>query len=289
VREFGQAARLERVRAVASASAGAPEAWRKTHRHAASAAREVAAYQALAALQGVWLPRLLGFDADRDALTLSHVEGRSGAEPGWSVDAVCEQMRALGRLRAALDGVAVHEDDPLTLDAAIARRRDAWLARGVGLLPRRTSDALRTLIDPDAFTGQPRRWCHRDLRPDNWIVTDEPGAAGRAGDGVIVLDLGQARPDAAEVDVAKLITDVWWPRPDAARALAKGFFAGWGASMACGARQQRVFVATALHALCTRVWAGHHGDAATAVRAGRWLDSLIARPETLTELLETTT
>lgn len=209
---------------------------------------------------GLPVPRLLARHEARGWLMLQWLEGEGGetVEKGGVAERRA-MHRAAGRFRRELDRLTVPPDD-LPLEAA-------WSVRIAGA--RKVADAvlspavraqLDRRLNPSVFASCPRRWCHRDFVPRNWIWR-----AGRhGGEGQLaVCDLGQARPDALESDLLALSREVWpW-----AHDLVGAFEAGYGASLCSSSHQARLYQAQLAFALASLARACRHGaDATESVR-----------------------
>ena len=225
------------------------------------------AYEALRPVVGRWLPPWIGCDDQAGAILLAAVEGRPAAEVMADPARRGALMQEAGRFRRALDRASPGRPDPMPLATAIPKRIAAWRRRAEGVV---AADALRRLERlgeeaPAAFAGAARVWCHRDLCPRNWVA---PG-----GGGLVVLDLGQARADAAEVDEVKLWDEVWGRWPDAEAAWADGY----GRPRTAVERRRRAIL-VGLHVVATTVWAVEHGDRALEARGRAGVERLLAAP-----------
>jgi aminoglycoside phosphotransferase (APT) family kinase protein len=210
------------------------EAWLKRHRHATKAHRERTILQRLAPTLHDAIPAVLAA-REPDALLLSACPGRAVDLAHTDRAAV---LAAAGAFLARLADVPPHDTDadPLPLHHAYARRIEAWIERGRATLPESQLHPLQRALDPRVFTGVERRLCHRDFRPENWIVADDPSR-------IRVIDFGQARPDDWLVDLAKL------DPPDVPHVLV-----GFGRALE-PAEDDRLQVLRALHELATHAWA----------------------------------
>lgn len=214
------------------------EAWLKRHRHAAKAAREHAMLGHLAPhLEGA-IPAVLGV-REPDVLLLSACGGRPVDLDALDPARRAAVLRQAGAFLSRLGTVPLpeHDADPLPLHQAYALRIDRWLARAAKVLSASRVATLRRELHPRVLEGATRRLCHRDFRPDNWIVTaDDPPA-------LFVIDFGQARPDDWLVDLAKLDPDDLGP-----------VLEGFGRDLD-DAERARLRVLRALHELATETWA----------------------------------
>lgn len=180
-----EATRAEGAARVFDVRGGSARVWLKLHRQVRTADQEATAL-AVAQRAGLAAPRVLE-RTDR-ALVLSHVHGRQPRDPAaWA--------RA-GRWLAEWHAVPCACDDPLPVVDAIQRRVEAWATRARRLGLSELVEVLR--LTPEerlAFTDAPRVWCHRDYHPRNWL-----------DDGLVcaVIDFEHARPDVAELDLAKV-------------------------------------------------------------------------------------
>lgn len=204
------------------------------------------------------MPRLLADDEAARLLILERVPGRSLAEP--SADA----WRRAGEFLAALHGLAIVDDDPLSLAEAMPRRLRAWARSG----ELRLEPSWRELISrlelaaPRTLAGLRRVACHRDFTPGNWLW--EPGPSGEVGR-LWVVDFEHSRLDLDMVDLAKL-APIWAARPD----LATAFWAGYGRREAD--LRESLGLAIALHGLASLAWGRRHADAGFVAEGARALD-----------------
>jgi Ser/Thr protein kinase RdoA (MazF antagonist) len=179
--------------------------------------------------------------------------------------------REAGAWLARLHRLPVTDDDPLPLAEAYRRRADAWIGRARDLLPAATLRSVRSCLDEALPRLEARRRvpCHRDMGPRNWLVAD-----GRLR---AVIDFEHARPDVAEVDVARLATTVWPRRPEFRAAFLAGYAQADGPGDPEAPWVRGLLV---LEALGTVVWAVEHGDASFELRGraalARLLDDTLA-------------
>lgn len=227
------------------AASGGGAAWiLKEHRRGRGLAQEIEAYRRWAAAGlGRWLAEVVAVQeaeaggASGGALLLRRLPGRAVAGDGEVDD-----HRRAGELLAALQAVAIADDDPLTPAAALGQRIDALVRRGRGRLPAAALAALEARHAALAGAGLGRRaLAHRDFGPWNWIRD-----RGR----LWVVDLEHARPDLPLVDLARLASGPWRRRS----ALADGFFAGFGRALDAEERALLELLGL-LHALTTLSWA----------------------------------
>lgn len=210
---------------------------------------------------GLPVPRLLGADR-RGWLLLEAIDGEAGTlvERGGG-PARARMHRAAGAFRRVLDRLDT-PPDALSLAHAWARRLQTSRDIVTDLLTRLdrgTARGLAARLDPKVFVGQARTWCHRDFVPRNWIWRQVSGGEGQ----LVVLDLGQARPDALEADLVKLSLEVWPSAP----ALAEEFAVGRGASFEAPGLRARLHQAQIAYALGSLARAHRRGeDIATPLR-----------------------
>ena len=224
----------------------------KCHRSPGAWARERDAYGWLIALQGNVVPRLVGaVQRPIPALLLSELPGESAASAHLDAHDRRIVHRRAGEIRARLDRVPCPAD-PLPLERAYARRFEHWHAHADGRVPAEPRRRAAALFDPSVFAGCQRVICHRDFMPSNWLVEREP-----AGLRVRVVDLGQARPDIAWLDLVKLREGPWQREPE----LERSFLAGWGVEPNAEDRLRLDHLGL-LHGLATASWAHAHRDAA---------------------------
>jgi hypothetical protein len=226
------------------------EVWLKRHHHAGGWAREREAYRQLAPLQGELIPRMLACMAPPAAtLVLSWIPG----VPVPKLEATRSELetvhRHAGAARAQLDTVPCAADE-LTVDRAYAERFEHWHHRARQRVPESLRRTAAELFDASAFVGATRVACHRDFTPQNWLVEPTP-----TGPRLRVVDLGQARPDLALVDLVKLREDTWQRAPS----LQQAFLDGWGHALDAGDRH-RLDLLGLLHGLATASWAHAHAD-----------------------------
>jgi 8-oxo-dGTP diphosphatase len=230
---------------------GGTVAWVKRHRSAAGAAREVAAYTRWVPAVGWGFAPLLGVVEGGRTLLLGPVVGVPLAEVPRREPA----LEALGRLLRALHGVPVGEADPVPLGEALARRAQAWADAGGA------PDAWRRgVLEAVAEVPEvPRAPCHRDVQLHNVLWTEQ---------GVVLLDLGQARPDHPAVDLVKLLE---LPGDPLGRSEVEALWAGYGARTAAGALRGL----RALHGLATWAWGQRHGVGEAMARGRAVLESAL--------------
>lgn len=177
--------RGEQAALVAVGKAGEVRAWVKHHAEAAAARREAAVLTAWGGALGGPTPRVLALRGR--SLVLAHVRGRP-----WRPDDPGHVAALVARLDS-LHQTPIADPDPMPLATALAARARAALS-GAGDVPRDVETALAA-----PWPDRPRVAAHRDVRPENLVVTESGEVA--------LLDLGQARPDGAEADVVGLIAD----------------------------------------------------------------------------------
>jgi serine/threonine protein kinase len=222
----------------------------KRHHQPAGWVRERDAYVRLRSLQGELIPRLLeAVRAPEPVLVLEALPGTSVATSNLSASELLEAHARAGELRARLDGVTT-DPDPIPLEEAYASRFQSWHAHARGRVPERVRQRAARVFDAAAFRGCHRVFCHRDFTPSNWMVE-------RTGEGLRLrlVDLGQARPDVALVDLVKLREDFWHGQPS----LEQAFLAGWGRELGPD-DLHRLDLLGILHGLATASWAHAHGD-----------------------------
>lgn len=170
-----------------------PDGAREVHKRYHAAAGYLRERDALLGLAGAGFaaaPTLLGHDDATRTLRLAYVPG----VPPSQLPAAqrVQAWFAVGAALASLRTLPPH-DDSMPLTEAMTRRARAWTDRLTTPLP---PALAAVLADADAFRGAERRLCHRDLRDDNVRV--------RPDGTVVLLDWGQARPDAEESDLCRL-------------------------------------------------------------------------------------
>jgi aminoglycoside phosphotransferase len=214
-----------------------PRVWVKVH-HSVGVARREAAFVGAFLASGpmrAWVPPLL------------HHEGATlvwGARPGvpWDQVAAGERAkaaRALGEALRVLHASPWIDPDPVPLREAVGRRLEAWRQDEPGWVRRLL--ALRDEVAPATWRRVP---AHRDVQGGN-VLWDEASGV------LTLLDFGQARPDLAHADLAKLGADVL----DPSGPLRAPFFEAYGPTDPAA-----VALAVALHGLATRSWGRRHGD-----------------------------
>jgi hypothetical protein len=186
------------------------------------------------------LPVLLA--AEGDTLFLSSVPGHAEDAPGAALAA------AAGRWIASVHAAPWTDADPMPLVDAVARRLAMTRARGRVVLP----DALEGWVE--AFAGVSRVWCHRDYTPRNWLS---------GPDGLRVIDLEHAMPDAAAWDVAR-----------ASCQLSPAAFASFCDGYGPLPEPRQVRLMAWLFAAGTVQWGEDHGDRTFAEEGHRWLAAL---------------
>lgn len=231
----GAAWRLEAARGVA---------YLKAHRQPGKHRRERDAYLALA--PGLPAPTLLAVSEDPPALLLSALPGVDASPlPGAQAQRLA-LFEAAGRALEILHRHPVSDPDPIPLDVAYQRRREATLRRAAGVLAPEvlTRVAERTAGLPAALQGGLRVPCHRDYEPRNWRWSPFG-----------ILDFEHARPDVWLADLTRL--ELWgWPtQPD----LREAFFDGYGRSPS-PEEQDVLRMLLALDAAQTWAWGLSHRD-----------------------------
>lgn len=212
------------------------------------------------------VPPLVSAELEAGWLLLGALPGRPASELEWTTAQRRSLHEQAGRLRRCLDAIEVDDADPLALPEALTRRLRAWSSRARAYVAPAVLAQIERAFDPSIFTAIPRRWCHRDLTPSNWIV--EPTAAEpRLG----VIDFGQARPDAWLVDAVKLWCGPWHDEP----ALADAFWAGYG-RMPDEREQAALRQLVLMHGLATAVWAGRHAHAELSAHGRLVLERALA-------------
>ncbi len=191
-------------------------------------------------------PSLLEVEPAHGALLRTAVLG----VPGMTTPAA---VAAAGRVVAALHALPVQDDDPVPLAKAVRLRAEA-AASAVSQEPG-VAAALELLEQGRAFVGVSRRWCHRDLQPDNWIWD---------GQMLGLVDWEHSRPDAPELDLAPLVPTARW----------SAFAEAYGA-----VDPTRIRAAVALNGLVTLAWGQRNADSAFSERGRAALRvSLSTRP-----------
>ena len=219
----------------------------KQHTQPRKYAQERLAYGWLGPRFADVLPAL--WAAEGDTLFLSAVPGVHADPPAPSVAA------AAGRWIASVHAAPWTDADPLPLVDAVARRLAMTRARGRVALPA----ALDGWVG--AFAGVSRVWCHRDFTPRNWLT---------GPDGLRVIDLEHAMPDAAAWDVARASCQL---SPEAFAAFCEGY------GPLPDPRQIRLM--RWLFAAGTVQWGEDHGDRAFAEEGRRWVAALCADDDAL--------
>lgn len=231
-----------------------PIAWLKRHRHRGKLDAEARAHTEwlpAAGQPGAWIARL-----DDTTCLLAHVAGRPLSDPGLGDEQRRRGWRSLGAALRALHAVPYPDTDPLPLAEAWRAREQSWLTRASPALTSAQIEACRARF---AAPRPPARRvpCHRDVRPENVLIT--PGGEAR------LLDFGQSRMDDAVSDWVKLLAPPSAP-PEACRA---AFELGYGRRAdEIGALSRALL----LHGLATLAWAHRKGDLAS-VEEGRLIIS----------------
>lgn len=249
------------VLALAAPEHSAPLAFLKVHRQARKYRQEVHALRRWAPLAGS-APRLLAArGAAPQALLLS-------ARPGRGVDQLAPDDPRLVRAHAAagawlrrLHDLPFVDDDPVPLADALRMRLASWAQRQPDAFAPATLARLGGLLDAADWSGAPRRPCHGDFSPRNWLWDDAVGLS--------VIDFEHAKPDAWVVDVHGLIDGPWRARPD----LEAAFWDGYG-GLPTQADAARITAVRALYAVGTVAWGRAHGDGAFAAAGAEVLRRL---------------
>jgi hypothetical protein len=214
----------------------------KQHTQPRKGAQERLAYGWLGQRFSDTLPALLA--AEGDTLFLSAVPGDHADPPSTALAA------AAGRWIAAVHAEPWYDADPMPLVDAVTRRLAMTRARGRVALP----EALDALVG--SFAGVPRVWCHRDYTPRNWLT---------GPDGLRVIDLEHAMPDAAAWDVAR-----------ASCQLSPAAFAAFSDGYGQLPDPRQLHLMRWLFAAGTVQWGEDHGDGAFAAEGRRWVAALRA-------------
>lgn len=248
---------------------GRATAYLKVHRVSDKWRRERAILQRLHETPGpVPTPRVLGAEPELLALLLLALPGRPATEDTWTLRQWCSLHEQAGRLRRHLDAIAVDEADSIPLPEALRRRHRTWSERARGHLDDAALAAIEAAFHPDALADVPRRWCHRDLTPSNWIVQSTT-----AGLHMGVIDFGQARPDAWLADVVKLWSSPWREDPT----LAESFWRGYG-RLPSAPERDAIRQLALLHGLATATWGDRHGHAELSAEGRRVLQRALRGP-----------
>jgi len=218
----------------------------KQSHDAASHAREAEAYARWGPSLDAWLPRCWAALPGLRTLVLERVAGVAASDPSVDMNSLRAAHREAGRFMAALQRVEV-EPDAMPLTEAMAKRIEGWLDRAGAFFTAERLTSLRRRFDPKVFAGITRVAAHRDFSPNNWLLG--PGPQPR----LVVLDFGQARPDAPLVDLLKLWDRPWGEVPGAEAA----FFDGYGRALSERERQRLDHLAL-LHGLATATWGREH-------------------------------
>ncbi len=234
----------------------------KMHRSAAKHRSELAAYRFWGPALAPRVPRLLA--ARHDAAPAIVLDWRPGRVDPPADDRLAPRLhRQAGAWLARLQRLPLPQADPLPLAEAYRKRAAAWTARAEGRLPAATLRTVRAELDAAcaALAGRSRVPCHRDLGPWNWLAHE-----GRLE---AVIDFEHARPDVAEVDLARLACWSWPERPALRAAFLDGYRSAGGP-----ADPEAPWIAglELLEALGTVVWAARQRDAALEAAGRRALD-----------------
>lgn len=211
-------------------------AWRKVFGPGRGFDQALRAYTHVAPRWGVRTPTLIDHEPQTRTLVLSDLAGRPATmhdPPSW-FGAAGVALRALHDLPCPAD------PSDLPLDVALARRASG--TPEVRRMVTRYADRLRV----------PRRWCHRDYQPQNWMI-------GETGLGV--LDFEHVRPDHPLVDWVRLEARGWSAAQRAA------FEAAYGTPDAVALR-----CVLAVYGAATVAWATTHTDAELLEIGQRALD-----------------
>lgn len=174
--------------------------------------------------------------------------------PGDPEDPI--QLEALGRTLRALHDIPFDDPDPVPLRDALGLRLRGWLKRALEHLEPPVCRAVEQQLDADAFQNARRVLCHRDVTGSNWVF----GHDGKTS----LIDFGQARPDIALADLAKLAAR-WRDAPEAETALLRGY-----GELSRDQRRQLDNLVL-LHGLQTAVWGREHRDTGFAALGDRIL------------------
>ncbi len=208
--------------------------------------------QELRVAEAVWpllggCPERLGADRAGGRLLMSACAGSPAPQDpaAW---------RAAGERVARLHALPLVDADPVSPVQALVARIAAASRSLQTVEPARVAGAARLLGAGEALASQRRCWCHRDLRPENWLWD---------GDILSLVDWEHARPDLPALDLVLPAT------ADEGRSSA--FFEGYGPVDAHALRAAR-----ALYGLGTLAWGHRHGQAAFVQEGRRILDAALA-------------
>ncbi|MEZ4237344.1 MAG: aminoglycoside phosphotransferase family protein [Myxococcota bacterium] len=238
--------------------AGGAPVWVKQHTQPRKYRQEARAYREVVpalARAGVTVPSALVLDDALCALVLTEVRG----EPADEADPAVH--RGAGAAVRVLHALPYVDDDPLPLAEAVRARFERWAEEAEGIVTPSVVAAVGERLDPAAFAGATRCWCHRDWSPRNWLVVD-----GRVG----MLDFEHCLPDLWLLDLVKLADGIWRRHPGTRAA----FLAGYGVAALTAREADQLERLLWLHALGTTVWGAAHGDPAYEAHGRRLLSEL---------------
>ena len=262
--EHSQDHRQSRVWAVRRPGDDGPVAFLKVHRHHRKFTQERDAYR-------LWLggcdatPRLLACDESTRSLLLTPLAGDVVERGERSGKDIRRCYREAGRFLRWLHDRPHEDTDPLPPAAAFTQRSTHWLAAADGLLkPSLLAAVAAQLAESGPLNSLPRRPCHRDYSPRNWV--DD-------GLRVAVIDFEHARADLAVVDIERVLAA---PLTVAAGADATGaFLEGYGGPLS--SHETAALRLVRLQSSLSRVaWGVRHGDAAFEARGRRELTQWFA-------------
>jgi Ser/Thr protein kinase RdoA (MazF antagonist) len=228
--------------------------WVKQHTQPRKFDQESRAYRVVVpalAEAGIDVATALATDRDLRALVLTEVEGRTAAGDAGVV-AQAAVHRAAGAATRVLHALPLEDDDPLPLAQALQARFRRWAGEAEGVVAPALIARVGEALDPAAFAGAERCWCHRDWSPRNWLITAERGG----GPGFGMLDFEHCMPDLWLVDLVKLADSGWRRHPETRAA----FLGGYGGAELGREEADRLGRLMWLHALGTTVWGAAHGD-----------------------------
>lgn len=188
----------------------------KTHQARASFERERDALVYLHQQRMSGVPRLLAVNESAQRLSLERIFG-ANVDARGETHAV-RVWEAAGQWLRSLHLLPLEAADTLSFSQTMRARLQSAYATTKRVLDDQTQamiEAALQALQAGAYDdGQGRVFAHRDYRPRNWMLARNAQ--------LVVVDYEHARPDFAEVDLARLVP-YWRERPTLARTFLRAY------------------------------------------------------------------
>ncbi len=206
------------------------------------------------------VPRILGHCDPSHRLLLEALPGESVE----TIDRPRETMFArAGQIVRELHSLPISRD-PVPLDRALELRLSAQLKRQPELFNSNQLAVIeRAREELSRFHAEPRRFCHRDYQPRNWIWD-----SGRKE--IRIIDFEHAQPDVRYADLIRL----WLPQEGIDDAERRAFFEGYGEPEFLDGESPALRSYAVVWCVTTAVWAREHRQPEFEVQAATWLSQL---------------